>query len=38
MVANVDAESKVQEEREAEFVLDLEKTHAFDKETEQAIY
>jgi multiple sugar transport system ATP-binding protein len=38
LVANVDAESKVQEEREAEFVLDLEKTHAFDKETEQAIY
>jgi len=38
LVANVDAESKVQEEREAEFVLDLEKSHAFDKETEQAIY
>jgi multiple sugar transport system ATP-binding protein len=38
LVANVDAESKVQEEREAEFVLDLEKTHAFDRETEQAIY
>jgi multiple sugar transport system ATP-binding protein len=38
LVANVDAESKVQEEREAEFVLDLEKTHAFDTETEQAIY
>jgi multiple sugar transport system ATP-binding protein len=38
LVANVDAESKVLEEREAEFVLDLDKTHAFDKETEQAIY
>jgi multiple sugar transport system ATP-binding protein len=38
LVANVDAESKVQEEREAEFVLDLEKTHAFDMTTEQAIY
>ncbi len=38
MVAIVDAESKVQEERETEFVLDLEKTHAFDRETEQAIY
>jgi multiple sugar transport system ATP-binding protein len=38
LVANVDAESKVQEEEQAEFVLDLEQTHAFDKETEQAIY
>jgi multiple sugar transport system ATP-binding protein len=38
LVANVDAESKVQEEHEAEFVLDLAKTHAFDKQTEQAIY
>jgi multiple sugar transport system ATP-binding protein len=38
LVANVDAESKVQEEREAEFVVDLEKTHAFDPATEQAIY
>jgi multiple sugar transport system ATP-binding protein len=38
LIANVDAESKLQEEREAEFVLDLEKTHAFDKGTEKAIY
>jgi multiple sugar transport system ATP-binding protein len=38
LVANVDAESKVQEEQQAEFVLDLEKTHAFDRETEKAIY
>jgi multiple sugar transport system ATP-binding protein len=38
LVGNVDAESKVQEEQQAEFVLDLEKTHAFDRDTEKAIY
>jgi multiple sugar transport system ATP-binding protein len=38
LIANVDAECQAQEEREQEFVIDLEKTHAFDKQTEQAIY
>jgi multiple sugar transport system ATP-binding protein len=37
-VADVDAETKVQEDREVELVLDMERSHAFDKNTEQAIY
>jgi multiple sugar transport system ATP-binding protein len=37
LVATIDAETKMQEEREMEFVLDMEKTHVFDKDTEQAI-
>ncbi len=38
LVADVDAEADVQEEREVELVLDMERTHAFDKHTELAIY
>ncbi len=37
-VADVDSETKVAEEREVELVIDMERTHAFDKKTEQAIY
>ena len=37
LVATIDAETKMVEEREMEFVLDMEKTHVFDKDTEQAI-
>jgi multiple sugar transport system ATP-binding protein len=37
-VANVDAQCQAQDEQEIEIVVDLEKTHAFDKETEKAIY
>jgi multiple sugar transport system ATP-binding protein len=37
-VADVDAESKVQEDKEVDLVLDMDRTHAFDKETEKAIY
>jgi multiple sugar transport system ATP-binding protein len=38
LVANVDAECQAQDEQEIEVVVDLEKTHAFDKQTEKAIY
>jgi multiple sugar transport system ATP-binding protein len=38
LVANVDAECQAQDEQAIEMVIDLEKTHAFDKQTEQAIY
>jgi len=38
LVANVDAECQAQDEQPIEVVVDVEKTHAFDKETEQAIY
>jgi multiple sugar transport system ATP-binding protein len=38
LVADVDAETSVQEEREVEVVLDMERTHTFDKSTEAAIY
>jgi multiple sugar transport system ATP-binding protein len=38
LVADVDAETTVQEERELDLVLDMERSHAFDKKTEQAIY
>jgi multiple sugar transport system ATP-binding protein len=38
LIADVDAETKVQEEQEMDLVLDMERTHAFDKKTEQAIY
>ena len=37
-VADVDAETNVQEEHEIDLVLDMERTHAFDKKTEAAIY
>jgi multiple sugar transport system ATP-binding protein len=37
-VANVDAECLAQEDHELEVVVDLEKTHAFEKQTEKAIY
>jgi multiple sugar transport system ATP-binding protein len=37
-VADVDSETKVQEERELEVTFDMERSHAFDKTTEAAIY
>ena len=37
-IADVDAETGVQEEQEVELVLDLNRSHAFDKKTEQALY
>ncbi len=38
MVATIDAETKAKEDQEMEVILDMEKTHLFDKETEEAIY
>ncbi|MCL6628645.1 MAG: sn-glycerol-3-phosphate ABC transporter ATP-binding protein UgpC [Armatimonadetes bacterium] len=38
LVATIDAETKAREGEEIEVTLDMEKTHLFDKETEQAIY
>jgi len=38
LVATIDAETKAKEGEEIEVTLDMEKTHLFDKETEQAIY
>ncbi|MFN3649576.1 MAG: ABC transporter ATP-binding protein [Armatimonadota bacterium] len=38
LVADVDGETQVSEETEVELVLDIENTHAFDKQTEQALY
>jgi len=38
LVATVDSETKVKETADAEFVFDMERTHLFDKETEEAIY
>ena len=37
-VADMDAETKVQEEKEMDLVFDMERTHAFDKTTEKALY
>jgi multiple sugar transport system ATP-binding protein len=38
MIATIDAETRGRENEEIELVLDLDKTHVFDKETEKAIY
>ncbi|MGV3723414.1 MAG: ABC transporter ATP-binding protein [Actinomycetota bacterium] len=38
LVADMDAETQVKEDQELEVVFDMEGSHAFDKETEQAIY
>ena len=38
LVATIDSATKAKEEETIEFVVDLEKSHLFDKETEQAIY
>jgi multiple sugar transport system ATP-binding protein len=38
LVANVDSETRLTEDQVGEFVLDLEKTHAFDPQTQGAIY
>ncbi len=38
IVATIDAETKAKEEAEIDLILDMEKTHLFDKNTEQAIY
>lgn len=37
-IADVDAETRVKEEQELDVVLDMDRTHAFDKKTEKAIY
>jgi multiple sugar transport system ATP-binding protein len=37
-VADMETETQVQEEHEIDLVLDMDRTHAFDKDTEQAIY
>jgi len=37
LIATIDADTKARENEEIELVLDLDKTHVFDKETEQAI-
>lgn len=38
LIATIDAETKAKESQEIEMVLDMEKTHVFDKETEKAVY
>jgi multiple sugar transport system ATP-binding protein len=38
LVADMDAETLVKEDHELEVVFDMESSHAFDKQTEQAIY
>lgn len=38
IVGSIDAESKAREGDKMELILDMEKTHVFDKETENAIY
>jgi multiple sugar transport system ATP-binding protein len=38
LIATIDAETKANETQEMEIVLDMEKTHLFDLETEEAIY
>ena len=38
MIATIDAETKANEVQEIDVVLDMEKTHLFDRETEEAIY
>lgn len=38
LVATIDAETKVKEDEEMELIIDMVKTHLFDKTTEQAIY
>jgi multiple sugar transport system ATP-binding protein len=38
MLATIDAETRGKEEHEIELVLDMDKTHLFDKKTEETIY
>lgn len=38
VVATVDAETKIKEDTEVELVLDMAKTHVFDKASEVAVY
>jgi multiple sugar transport system ATP-binding protein len=38
LIASVDPETRAQEERPLDLVVDMEKTHAFDRNTETAIY
>ena len=38
LIATIDAETKAKEDQEMEIVLDMNKTHLFDKDTEEAIY
>ena len=37
LIATIDAETKIQEGKESDFVFDMSRTHLFDKETEQAL-
>jgi multiple sugar transport system ATP-binding protein len=37
-IADVEAETQAAEDRQLDLILDMEKSHAFDKETEAAIY
>jgi len=38
LIATIDAETEAKEGQEMEILLDMDKTHLFDKETEEAIY
>ena len=38
IVASIDAESKAKENSEIDLIIDMPKTHVFDKDTEKAIY
>jgi multiple sugar transport system ATP-binding protein len=38
LVGDMDAETKVVEDAEVDLVLDMERTHAFDKDDEKALY
>ena len=38
VVADVDSETPLKEQANCDFVVDMERTHAFDRETEQAIF
>ena len=38
LIATIDSDTKAKETQEMELIIDMDKTHVFDKETEQAIY
>lgn len=38
LIATIDAETKAKEDEEIDLVIDLDRTHVFDKKTEKAIY
>jgi hypothetical protein len=37
LIADVESETPISENQASEFVVDMERTHIFDKETEQAV-